>query len=156
MYRHTLDKTENIDYVIVWHSDRISRDNLEALYIFKRLTNAEKHLVCISNNVDTRDPKAKLLYQFMALVSDLERDMIIFRTSAGMEKNAEDGNFNGGKVFGYISEHKQLKLVSEEAKIVEYIFRKYAYDQWGYYKIASNLNDQGIKRGMEKIGLKQL
>ncbi|WP_419893166.1 recombinase family protein [Oceanobacillus kimchii] len=145
MYSHAFKKEEIIDFVIVWHSDRISRDNLDALYVFKRLTKAKKHLVCLSNNIDTRDPKAKLLYQFMALVSELERDMIILRTSSGMEKNAKDGNFNGGQVLGYESEEKRLKIVPEEAKIVEFIFKKYAYDKWGYYKIASTLNDQGIK-----------
>lgn len=62
-----------------------------------------------------------------------------------MEKNAKDGNFNGGQVLGYESEEKRIKIVPEEAKIVEFIFKKYAYDKWGYYKIASTLNDQGVK-----------
>lgn len=71
--------------------------------------------------------------------------MIKFRTTTGMEKNFEKGNFNGGKVYGYNTENKELKLNEKEAKVVRYIFDKYAIDQWGYRKIASNLNDQDIK-----------
>ncbi|MFE7064589.1 recombinase family protein [Sutcliffiella sp. NPDC057660] len=150
MYQHAFDKDEDIDYVVVLKSDRISRDNLDALYIYKRLTGANKHLICIADNIDTRDTNAKLLYQVMSLVAELERDMIRFRTSTGMEKNAELGNFNGGKVYGYYTENKELKLDPNEAKVVRYIFEKYAIDQWGYRKIASNLNEQGIKTKNEK------
>jgi site-specific DNA recombinase len=145
MYHHAFDKEERIDYVVVFKADRISRDNLDALYIFKKLTQANKTLISIADNVDTRDPQAKLLYHIMALVSELEKDLISFRTTTGMEKNAEDGKFNGGKIYGYYSENKELKLIHEEAKVVQYIFEKYTYDQWGYRKIASNLNDQGFK-----------
>ena len=145
MYQHAFDKEEGIDYVVVFKSDRISRDNLDALYIYKRITEANKHLICIADNIDTRDKNAKLLYQFMSLVAELEKDMIKFRTTTGMEKNFEKGNFNGGKVYGYNTENKELKLNEKEAKVVRYIFEKYAIDQWGYRKIASNLNDQDIK-----------
>ncbi|MFD1447944.1 recombinase family protein [Oceanobacillus profundus] len=150
MYHHVFDKEEDIDYVVVFKSDRISRDNLDALYIYKRITEANKHLICIADNIDTRDKNAKLLYQFMSLVAELERDMIKFRTTTGMEKNFEKGNFNGGKVYGYYTESKELKLNENEAKVVKYIFEKYAIDQWGYRKIASNLNDQNIKTKNEK------
>ncbi|OZU89418.1 hypothetical protein CIL03_06815 [Virgibacillus indicus] len=150
MYQHAFDKDENIDYVVAFKSDRISRDNLDALYIYKRLTESKKHLICIADNIDTRDNNAKLLYQFMSLVAELERETIKFRTSSGMEKNAARGNFNGGKVYGYYTEDKQLKVDPKEAKVVKYIFEKYAIDQWGYRKIASNLNEQGIKTKNEK------
>ncbi len=150
LYHHAFDKEEKIDYVVVFKADRISRDNLDALYIFKKLTQADKTLISIADNVDTRDPQAKLLYHIMALVSELEKDLISFRTTTGMEKNAEDGKFNGGKIYGYYSENKELKLIPEEARVIQYIFEKYTYDQWGYRKIASNLNDQGFKTKNDK------
>lgn len=144
LYSFVFDKQNRIDYVVVYDSDRISRDNLESLYIYKRLTQAEKHLICIADNIDTRDPRAKILYQIMSLVAELERDMIIFRTNSGMEKRASEGEFNGGVIYGYASKNKKLKIVPEEARVVKYIFEKYAIDQWGYRKIASNLNTLGI------------
>lgn len=145
MYAFIMDKTNKIDCVVVYDSDRISRDNLEALYIYKRLNEEEIRLICIADNIDTSDPRSKILYQIMSLVAELERDMIIFRTSSGMEKRASEGNFNGGVVYGYTSSNKQLKVVPEEAKVVNFIFDKYANEQWGYKKIASALNTVGIR-----------
>ncbi|MCD8503110.1 MAG: recombinase family protein [Bacillaceae bacterium] len=60
-----------------------------------------------------------------------------------MEKRATEGKHNGGKVFGYTTKNKELKVVPEEAKVVKFIFKKYAIDQWGYRKIASHLNVLG-------------
>lgn len=81
----------------------------------------------------------------MSLVAELERDMIIFRTSSGMEKRASEGYFNGGVVYGYTCSTKQLKVVPKEAKIVKFIFDKYANEQCGYKKIASELNNTGSR-----------
>lgn len=145
MYAFIMDKANKIDCVVVYDSDRISRDNLEALYFYKRLNDAKVRLICIADNIDTSDPRSKVLYQMMSLIADWERDMIIGRTSSGMEKRASEGLFNGGVVYGYTSSNKQLKVVPEEAKIVNFIFNKYANEQWGYKKIASTLNDLGIR-----------
>ncbi|MBU9710897.1 recombinase family protein [Evansella tamaricis] len=144
LYHHALDREENIEYVIFFKADRIARDNLDALYVYKKITKAKRNLICIADNIDTRDNHAKILYHIMAMIAELEKDNIKFRTSMGMEKNAQNGNFNGGKVYGYYSENKELLLVPDEAKIVRYIFEKYGMDQWGYRKIASDLNKQGI------------
>ncbi|MEK4387903.1 recombinase family protein [Solibacillus sp. FSL W7-1464] len=145
LYSFIMDKKNKIDCVVVYDSDRISRDNLEALYIYKRLNEEEIRLICIADNIDTSDPRSKILYQIMSLVAELERDMIIFRTSSGMEKRASEGHFNGGIIYGYTSSNKKLKIVPEEAKVVSFIFDKYANEQWGYKKIASALNTLGIR-----------
>lgn len=145
LYSFIMDKENKIDCVVVYDSDRISRDNLEALYIYKRLSEEEIRLICIADNIDTSDPRSKILYQIMSLVAELERDMIIFRTSSGMEKRASEGYFNGGVVYGYTCSTKQLKVVPKEAKIVKFIFDKYSNEQWGYKKIASELNNTGSR-----------
>ncbi|WP_223155108.1 recombinase family protein [Alkalibacillus aidingensis] len=145
MYNRTISKKENIDYIIVLKQDRISRDTLDTLYIMKRLNSLDKHLISIADNINTEDPKAEILVHIMSLVAQLEREFIAFRTNSGMEKKAEDGYFLGGKVFGYKTKDKELIIDPDEAKIVKYIFEKYAFNKWGYKKIASKLNIQGVQ-----------
>lgn len=41
LYSFIMDRENKIDCVVVYDSDRISRDNLEALYIYKRLNEEE-------------------------------------------------------------------------------------------------------------------
>lgn len=153
MYHRALSKEEEIDYIIVLKQDRLSRDTLDTLYIMKRLNEAGVHLISIADNINTEDPKAEILVPVMSLVAQLEREFISFRTASGMEKKAESGAFLGGRVFGYESYNKELSIVPEEARIVKYIFEKYALDLWGYRKIASNLNMQGLRQNMTKNGL---
>ncbi len=85
------------------------------------------------------------MYYFSSLMADIERDMIVSRTSSGMQKRVSNGLFNGGIVYGYTCSSKQLKVVPKEAKIVKFIFDKYANEQWGYKKIASELNNTGSR-----------
>jgi site-specific DNA recombinase len=150
MYNRALKKEEAIDYIVVYKQDRLSRDTLDTLYIMKRLNSLDKHLISIADSINTEDPKAEILVHIMSLVAQLEREFISFRTTSGMEKRAENGEYLGGKVFGYQSKNRELTIILDEAKVVKYIFEKYAVAKWGYKKIASTLNIQGIKTKNEK------
>ncbi|EOR25769.1 phage resolvase [Niallia nealsonii AAU1] len=145
MYNNVIRSKDNVDYIIVFKQDRISRDTLDTLYIMKRLNSLGKHLISIKDNVNTEDPASKILVHILALVAELEREFINMRTFSGMEKRAEEGKFLGGKVYGYKTVNKELVVVPHEVEVVKFIFKKYAIEKWGYKKIASYLNIQGIK-----------
>jgi site-specific DNA recombinase len=145
MYQRVLLEESDIDYVIVYKQDRISRDPLDSAYILKRLNMAKKHLICIADNINTEDPKAQILFHVLSLVAQLEKEFISFRTTSGMEKRVEDGLYSGGRVFGYDFSNGKLVVNPEQARIVQYMFEKYAIDGWGYFKIMDDLNMQGIK-----------
>ncbi|MEN2466857.1 recombinase family protein [Ornithinibacillus sp. JPR2-1] len=145
MFYNVFQKENNIDSIIVFKQDRISRNSLDSQYIFSRLKKANKNLISIADNIDTNDPNSKLIYQILGIIAEVEKDLIAFRTSLGMEKTFENGDFNGGMVFGYNLINKKLVIDEEEARVVKYIFDCYSNKMWGYRKIASNLNMQGIK-----------
>jgi site-specific DNA recombinase len=111
MYHRALSKEEEIDYIIVLKQDRLSRDTLDTLYIMKRLNEANINLISIADNINTEDPKSEILVHVMSLVAQLEREFISFRTGLGMGKKAENGNFLGGRVFGYETYNKELSIV---------------------------------------------
>jgi site-specific DNA recombinase len=145
MYNRVLKEEERIDYIIVYKQDRLSRDSLDTLYFMKKLNQIDKHIISIADNVNTEDSSAKILVHVLGLVAELEREFIAFRTNSGMEKRAEDGEFLGGKIYGYEVINKKLSILPAEAKVVKYIFEKVTTDKWGFKKIATNLNIQGIK-----------
>lgn len=145
MFYNVFQKENNIDSIIVFKQDRISRNSLDSQYIFSRLKKANKNLISIADNIDTNDPNSKLIYQILGIIAEVEKDLIAFRTSLGMEKTFENGDFNGGRVFGYNLINKKLVIDEDEARVVKYIFDCYSNKMWGYRKIASNLNMQGIK-----------
>ncbi|SEP61770.1 site-specific DNA recombinase [Virgibacillus subterraneus] len=145
MFSRVLKKEEEIDYIIVHKQDRLSRNTLDTLYIKERLESHGKHMIAVADHINTEDPKSDIFVHVMALFAEIEREFISFRTNEGMERKAKDGHYLGGKVTGYKSIDKELVLIPEEVKIVKYIFEKYALEKWGYKRIASSLNIQGIK-----------
>ena len=145
MFYDVFQEENNIDSIIVFKQDRISRNSLDSQYIFNRLKKANKNLISIADNIDTNDPNSKLIYQILGIIAEVEKDLIAFRTSLGMEKTFENGDFNGGRVFGYNLINKKLVVDEDEARVVKYIFDCYSNKMWGYRKIATNLNMQGIK-----------
>lgn len=145
MFYNVFQEENNIDSLIVFKQDRISRNSLDSQYIFNRLKKANKNLISIADNIDTNDPNSKLIYQILGIIAEVEKDLIAFRTSLGMEKTFENGDFNGGRVFGYNLVNKKLVINEDEARVVKYIFDCYSNKMWGYRKIASSLNMQGIK-----------
>ncbi|MBT2687275.1 recombinase family protein [Bacillus sp. ISL-47] len=144
MYKYYMEN-EDIEYMIVFKLDRLFRNFLDSIFFWDQIKRANKHFISLTDNINTKDPNAKMMFLVNALKADMEREDIAFRTNFGMEKKAAAGYFNGGKVFGYESVSKRLRVIPEEAAVIEYIFNKYVYEQWGYKKIASNLNLQGFK-----------
>lgn len=144
MYNKVL-RSDDIDFIIVFKQDRISRDSLDTLYIMKRLNSFNKHIISVADNINTEDPSAKILVHILSLVAELEREFINLRTTSGMEKRADQGRFLGGIVYGYETRNKELIILKEEARIVRYIFEKTLMINGVTKKIASNLNLQGIK-----------
>ncbi|WP_214482844.1 recombinase family protein [Bacillus sp. SM2101] len=145
MYNRILREEEEIDYIIVYKQDRLSRDSLDTLYFMKQLNAIDKHIISIADSINTEDPTAKILVHVLSLVAELEREFISFRTNSGMEKRAENGEFLGGKIYGYEVINKKLSILPDESKVIKYIFKKCALEKWGYKKIAANLNLQHIK-----------
>lgn len=149
MYNHFLADPD-IEYVIVYKLDRAFRKLLDSLYFWDKIKENNKYFISILDNINTIDPHSKDTYIFSALHAERERENILIRTSGGMEVKAAQGFFNGGIVFGYESVRGSLRRIPDEAAIVNFIFKKYVYDNWGYKKIASELNIQCIKTKKSK------
>lgn len=150
MFNRALNKEEEIDFIIVHKQDRLSRNTLDTLYVKERLNSNGKHIIAVADNINTEDPMSEIFVHVMALFAETEREFISSRTNAGMEKKAKDGYYMGGEVTGYKSENGALEMISEEVELVNYIFTKYALENWGYKRIASSLNMQGIKTKRKK------
>ncbi|MUK88185.1 recombinase family protein [Ornithinibacillus sp. L9] len=144
MYKHLMED-EEIKFIIAYKLDRLFRNFSDAIFFLERVKEAKKVIICITDNINTKDPNAKMLYLLNALQAEKERENISTNTVSGMVKKATAGYFQGGIVFGYESVSKRLRIIPEEAAVIQYIYNKYVYNQWGYKKIANNLNLQGFK-----------
>ncbi|ADU32494.1 recombinase family protein [Evansella cellulosilytica] len=133
------------DVIIVWKVDRISRSNKDVLSLIDdELKPRNMKLLVKTCDIDSSTTNGYMFISLLGTFAEYERAVIIERVTAGMEKVARDGEWNGGKVLGYDSEDKQLVINEEESKIVKEIYNMRA-EGLGYKKIADNLNSKGKK-----------
>jgi site-specific DNA recombinase len=95
---------------------------------------------------DTSTPMGRMLVQMLGMFAQFERDTIIDRVIAGMERKHAKGKWKGGKrPFGYqVDKTTHTLIVDEhEAVIVRLIFDLYTKDRLGSRAIAKVLNDRG-------------
>ena len=83
---------------VVWKMDRVGRTLKGVLQFLDMLAERDVHLVSLTDAVDTRGPMGpmgKAMVHLMAVVAELERDLIVERTRAGMKRVKERGSKAG-------------------------------------------------------------
>lgn len=156
-YRAMLDAIEDqqIDAVIVWHLDRLTRRPVELEEFFEVCDRAAlKNMACVSGDIDLSTHDGQFHARILAAVARKESDDKSRRIRRKHRELAEAGMHPGTwsmMGYRYDSEKKSLHVVAKEAEIVKRIFQMYA-DGCGLREIARWLQDQGIvgKRGRKR------
>lgn len=148
-------QNRNFDNIVVHKFDRFSR-NREDHVIYKSLLKKMGVFVySVSEQTDPDTPHGFLIEGIMEVISEFYNLNLRNEVFKGMKENARRGFHNGGAApYGY-----RLNKVSEssgatksilvpgpddEVATVKRIFHNYVYDNYGYKKIASDLNIEGI------------
>jgi DNA invertase Pin-like site-specific DNA recombinase len=79
-----LDHLRELDTVVVWKLDRLSRSLKDVLHIMERIAKAGAGFRSITENIDTTTPAGRMMMQMVASFAEFERAMIRERTSAGL------------------------------------------------------------------------
>ena len=110
-------KTGEIDKVVVYKLDRLSRSQLDTLYLIEKVFLANNtDFVSMSENFDTSTPFGRAMIGILAVFAQLEREQIKERMSMGREARAKEGKWGGGSTepIGYdYNPSKDLLEVNE-------------------------------------------
>lgn len=108
--------------VIVFKSDRVSRDIKQYFYELLRLE--RKGVELISVNEEFTGELANVYRALILFCAEQERKNIALRTSKGRKIKAACGGYAGGKApFGYYAKEGRLLVDAYERPVVEYIFK---------------------------------
>jgi site-specific DNA recombinase len=135
-----------IDVLLVYRVDRFSRNLRDMVMLLDELDSAGVVFRSATEPFDTSTPMGRMLVQMLGMFAQFERDTIIDRIIAGMERKHAKGKWKGGKrPFGYqVDKTTHTLIVDEhEAVIVRVIFDLYTKDRLGSRAIAKVLNDRG-------------
>jgi site-specific DNA recombinase len=135
------------DILLVYRVDRLARSLRSLVAILDDLDLVGVGLRSASEPVDTTSPVGRMLVQMLGVFAQFEREVIIDRVIAGMERKAASGRWTGGtRPYGYQLDTGTDTLVPHpaEAAVLRQIFTRYAETRAGTRAIAAQLNDHGL------------
>lgn len=132
-----------VDAVIVLALDRLGRKTRIVLELVEQLGAAGAVLVSVKESLDTSTPQGQFVLTMFAALGQLERDMIMQRTTDGRNaRGVIDGERGGALPYGYVRGETGPLVDSTRAETVRYILRNKRGGK-SYHKIAEELNAQG-------------
>src|SRR5581483_1852412 len=147
-------RAREVDVVLVEDISRLSRDNADALNLYKTFSFFGVQLVAISDGIDSVSKGAKLAYSVKALMSDLYLEDLRDKTLRGLEGRAHAGFSTGGMAIGYRSVAVpgpdprspagfRIQIDEERAALVRRIFQMFV-DGEAKGAIATRWNADGV------------
>lgn len=151
---------KNIDMVLVYKLDRLSRSQKDTLYLIEDVFDKhDVYFTSITENFDTSTPTGKAFLGILAVFAQFEREQIRERTMIGKDSRAREGLWHGSaqKPTGYdyvngeliineyeamqINEAAELFLKGTPFRTIERIFKEKGYKRKGNDWRTKNLRE---------------
>ena len=135
-----------IDVLLVYRVDRLTRSLRDLVTLLDDLDHAGVVFRSATEPFDAATAMGRMLVQMLGMFAQFERDTIIDRVIAGMERKAAAGKWKGGRrPFGYRADKAASSLIPDpdEAAVVRLIFDFYTRERVGARAIANLLNERG-------------
>ena len=147
-------RNREVDIVIVYDHDRLSRDPLDLLNILRACTDAGVRLEFVRGPSDT-SPEGQLMTYFMGYAAQRERLQFMERSMRGKERAARDGRMpatGGVGLYGYNYDRalRQRVINETEAEVVRKMFQ-WASEGISKNRIACMLNERNIPTKTGKL-----
>jgi DNA invertase Pin-like site-specific DNA recombinase len=84
-------RKRKFDSILVWRFDRFARSTKHLLLALEEFRSLGIQFISYQENIDTNSPLGQALFTIVAAVSQLERDLIRERVSAGLRNARENG-----------------------------------------------------------------
>ena len=122
------------DTVIVESISRLGRNTLDILTVIEDLTNTGITFISLKENMDTASPTGRAMLGMMAVIAQLERDLIVQRTKEGLESAKRRGKKLGRPKLEDQKVTDALKLYDNGQHSIKDIIRITGISQGKLYK----------------------
>ena len=118
-------KSNNVEKVLVYECSRLSRRQLDFLYIIEQLTEARVSLYILQNGLETLlpdgrpNPIANLCFGIIAEFNNLEKNLIRARMASGYEHHRASGGSVGRKEGYRKSEEEYRRNYEREIALLQ-------------------------------------
>lgn len=139
-------KAGQINKVVVYKLDRLSRSQKDTLYLIEDIFLANNvDFVSMTENFDTGTPLGRAMIGILSVFAQLEREQIKERMGMGREGRAKSGLFHGSTKIpiGYRYVDGVLTVDPYEARIIRRVFQEFAEGR-SVYSITADLKNEGV------------
>src|SRR5215467_14519698 len=109
-------RKRQIDAILVWRFDRFARSTKHLLLALEEFHSLGIQFISYQENTDTRSPLGQALFTIVSVVSQLERDLIRERVSAGI-RNARACGKQLGRPRRIVNQEEVLRLREQGASL---------------------------------------
>jgi DNA invertase Pin-like site-specific DNA recombinase len=95
--REALSHLREADTLVVWKLDRLGRSVKGLVDLVNELETKKVHFQSVTDGVDTKTPAGRFFFHVMASLAQMERELIMERTRAGLEVARCQGRVGGRK-----------------------------------------------------------
>ena len=85
------------DTLVVWKLDRLGRSVKNLVDLISKLSEQNIHFKSLTDNIDTTSPAGRFFFHIMASLAQMERELNIERTRAGLQAARQQGRLSGRK-----------------------------------------------------------
>lgn len=128
-----------IQTIVCYRLDRLTRNTKDCFEFVEELDRYGASFISLKENFDLTTPTGRLMFTLIAALAQMERETIADRIRDNLQELAKTGRWLGGNTpLGYESEGTEyckvdgkkrktfhLKLIPEEARLVQMIFAKF-------------------------------
>lgn len=118
-------ESQEIDIVVLYSLERLSRDMLTLLALERFLNEKNIELHTIEGQIDTSTPNGWLSFAMKAFLGEMERRQVKYRTKKAMEYKKRQGNIVGAVPYGYRKNGSGLILDETEQQIIRLVNNLY-------------------------------
>jgi DNA invertase Pin-like site-specific DNA recombinase len=95
--KEALSHLRETDTLVIWKLDRLGRSVKGLVDLVLDLEGQHIHFMSLTDSIDTKTPAGRFFFHVMASLAQMERELIIERTRAGLEAAKLQGHIGGRK-----------------------------------------------------------
>ncbi len=126
-FKAMLGQIRKGETLVVSKLDRLGRDAIDVLQTVRQLGNRGIKVVVLQlGNTDLTAPAGKLLLSMLAAVAEMERDLLVERTQAGLARAKSEGKILGRPTKTTPAERSEIRRRLDAGESVSALARAYA------------------------------
>ncbi|HAT1685434.1 TPA: recombinase family protein [Klebsiella oxytoca] len=93
--KRALKRLQSGDTLVVWKLDRLGRSVKNLVALISELHDRNIHFRSLTDSIDTSTPMGRFFFHVMSALAEMERELIVERTKAGLAAARANGRVGG-------------------------------------------------------------